>query len=98
MIHTPLSDAERQRRRRHNLKAKTEEEKYSPAIFIANAVCKLASSGDISTELLEKIRVTAAGNVKLTYPNLSVIMQKYAAKRITDFLTLTKTETEDESL
>lgn len=93
---TALSDAERQRRRRQKLKAKTEEDKYAPEAFIAAAVCRLYLSGNISVDLLKKIQVAATQNVKATYPRLSIVMQKYAEKRIVDFLTSTEMETEDE--
>ena len=95
---TALTDAERQRKRRQKLKAKAEEEKYAPEPFIADAIYELSFSGEISQELLAKILLTATRNVKITHPNLSIVMQKYAEKRIANFFTSTKMEAGNESL
>lgn len=83
----PDSDAERQRRRRQKLKAQREEAKYAPENFIAEAVCALAATGEISQQLLARIRTEAVRSATEQHPEWDVVLRKYAAKNIHDFLT-----------
>jgi len=81
----PLTDAERQRRRRQRLKEAAEGAKYSPEGFIAEAVRDLALSGEIPKALLIRICEKSTWIAKQQYPDLSIVLRKYLEKQINDF-------------
>jgi len=80
-----LSDAERQKRRRQRLKAKADEAKFAPEGYIAEAVRNLALAKVIPETLITRICQDAAWIAKKQNPELTVILQKYAEKKINGF-------------
>lgn len=82
---TPLSAAERQQIRRQRLKAKAEEDKFSPESFVAKAVRDLSASGNIPEDMTTLIQKQALQAFKAKEPYSDVILVKYMEKKIRDF-------------
>lgn len=87
MDHPPLSDAERQRRRRQRLKAKADEAKFAPEGYIAEAVRDLGLAKVIPEALITRVCEEAAKIAQKQNPELNIVLQKYAEKKINDFFT-----------
>ena len=83
----PLSDAERQRRRRQSLKEKTDGAKFAPEGYVAEAVRDLALAGEIPEALISRVCEKAARIAQKQNPELTIVLQKYAEKQINDFFT-----------
>jgi hypothetical protein len=85
-----MSDAERQRKRREELKkmdfknllVRGKDGEFDERIRVALAVKWLADEGDLSEEILEKI-IAASINV---LPNEDLVKKKYVRKLISNYL------------
>ena len=82
----PLSDAERQRKRRQKLREEMERAKYAPEQFIAKAVKNMLASNSISPEQRDEIIKNSVRSAKAVVGSKNILLQRFIEKLVIDFL------------
>lgn len=85
MKNDPLSDAERQRKRRQKLREEKEIAKYAPEQFIARAVKDMIDSNSISPEQRDEL-INRSRDAAKEVVGKNILLQRFIEKMVTDFL------------